>query len=252
MWFVASPLLSSMSACKDHGGHHAPPGPGTPLLSAWEPQVLRTPLTTDQSGPLWGFQPHKCCKQLLQSGGPGLGPDGVPGSPVWTLEWVGRALADSSSPAPRPPLMGQSAGWKLGFCLHHPPSPGDGNHVGPWDPLSPSRPSGQAGPGGISAITSLSRPPARTAECTPLRGEWEKPRPPSSAPPGLHARLSGVQAQTCDQASQPSHLRPGGSEEPGWWPGAGGRCREGSATLLPGSCSDRKDEAMLSRASSGL
>lgn len=96
-------------------------------------------------------------------------------------------------------------------------------------PLSPSRPSGWAGPGGISAITSLSLPPAPTAERTPLWAES------SSTPPrACHARLSGVQAQTWDQASQPSHLLPPGSEEPCWWPGAGGRCREGSATLLPG------------------
>lgn len=70
-------------------------------------------------------------------------------------------------------------------------------------PLSPSRPSGWAGPGGISAIMSLSLPPALTAERTPLWAES------SSTPPrACHARLSGAQAQAWDQASAPIPAAP--------------------------------------------
>lgn len=55
-------------------------------------------------------------------------------------------------------------------------------------------------------------PAARTAECTPLRGEWEKPRPPSSAPPRACMPASQESRHRPVTRPQPSHLLSPGAQ----------------------------------------
>lgn len=149
-----------------------------------------------------------------------------------------------------PPADGTICWTELGFCLDHPPSPGPPSQS--WGPPSPSCPSGRAGPGGTSAITSLSYPLARPAGCTPL---WVGGRSQASPlcspwpamPASQESRHRPVTRPLSPHTCCPRGLRGTVMVAWCWWALQGGQRHP-----PPGSCSDRKDEAVLSRASSGL